>query len=349
MNHRLAELAEMLGGTLCGDGDVPICGVAAFEIAGPGEITFAGSPKFYKIWDQCRAGAVLVPKNAPENLSGNLVRVENPQLAFNRLVRVFYPKTPAWNGISPSAHIAGSAAIGTSSALAPFVTIGERVRIGERTVIHPHVCIGNDVIIGDDVEIFPNVTILDGTRIGHRVVLQAGTVIGSDGFGYVREGDEYHKIPHLGHVQIDDDVEIGSCNTIDRATFGKTWIQKGVKTDNLVHIAHNVTVGENSIIVAQVGISGSVRIGKNVILAGQAGVSGHLNIGDRAIVGPQAGIAASVEAGAVVSGSPEMPHSQWLRVQRTVPKLPEIAKRLAQLEKRFSALEPPQPTNPPPD
>jgi UDP-3-O-[3-hydroxymyristoyl] glucosamine N-acyltransferase len=349
MNHRLAELAEMLGATLCGDGETPISGVAAFEIAGPGEITFAGSPKFFKIWDQCRAGAVLVPQNAPENLPGNVLRVGNPQLAFNRLVRVFHPKTPAWSGISPRAHVAESAAIGASSAVGPFATVGQRVTIGKRTVIHSHVSIGNDVTIGDDVEIFPHVTILDGTRIGSRVVVQAGTVIGSDGFGYVREGDEYHKIPHLGHVRIDDDVEIGACNTIDRATFGKTWICRGVKTDNLVHIAHNVTIGENSIVVAQVGISGSVTIGKNVILAGQAGISGHLHIGDGAIVGPQAGIAASVEAGAVVSGSPEMPHSQWLRVQRTVPKLPELAKRIAQLEKRLAALETPNPTNPPPD
>ena len=333
----LGQIADMLQGDLQGDENRTIEGVAGFESAGPADITFAASPKFLKRWDRCQAAAVLVPRKAPKQLPGNLVRVDNPQLAFNRLVRVFHPRQPAWQGVHPMAFVAPDAVIGVDTAIGPFAVIGAGTTIGERCILHAHVAIGDRVTIGDDVEIFPNVSILDETRIGNRVVIQAGTVVGSDGFGYVREGDAYHKIPHIGYVQIDDDVEIGACNTIDRATLGRTWIQKGVRTDNLVHIAHNVTVGENTLLVAQVGISGSTTIGKNVILAGQAGVSGHLTIGDRAIVGPQAGIAQSVEPGTVVSGSPEMPHSQWLRVQRTLPKLPELAKRLSQLEKRLSA------------
>lgn len=333
----LGQIADMLQGDLQGDENRTIEGVAGFESAGPADITFAASPKFLKRWDRCQAAAVLVPRKAPKQLPGNLVRVDNPQLAFNRLVRVFHPRQPAWQGVHPMAFVAPDAVIGIDTAIGPFAVIGAGTTIGERCILHAHVAIGDRVTIGDDVEIFPNVSILDETRIGNRVVIQAGTVVGSDGFGYVREGDAYHKIPHIGYVQIDDDVEIGACNTIDRATLGRTWIQKGVRTDNLVHIAHNVTVGENTLLVAQVGISGSTTIGKNVILAGQAGVSGHLTIGDRAIVGPQAGIAQSVEPGTVVSGSPEMPHSQWLRVQRTLPKLPELAKRLSQLEKRLSA------------
>ncbi len=337
----LAQIADMLQGDLQGDANCTIEGVAGFEAAGPSDITFAASAKFLKQWDRCRAAAVLVPREAPKQLPGNLLRVDNPQLAFNRLVRVFHPRQPPWSGIHPRAFVAPDAVIGDGTAIGPFAVIGAGTTIGKRCILHAHVVIGARVTIGDDTEIFPNVSILDETRIGNRVVIQSGTVIGSDGFGYVREGDVYHKIPHIGYVQIDDDVEIGACNTIDRATFGRTWIQKGVRTDNLVHVAHNVIVGENTLLVAQVGISGSTTIGRNAILAGQAGVSGHLTIGDRAIVGPQAGIAQSVEPGAIVSGSPEMPHSQWLRVQRTLPKLPELAKRITQLEKRLSAAPPP--------
>ena len=189
------------------------------------------------------------------------------------------------------------------------------------------------------MEIFPNVTILERCRIGNRVTIQSGTVIGADGFGYTPDGSRYHKIPHLGIVQIDDDVEIGACNTIDRARFGRTWICRGVKTDNLVHVAHNVTVGEDTVLVAQVGISGSVTIGRHAILAGQAGVSGHLEIGDNAIIGPQAGIAKSISKGQIVSGSPEMPHRLWLRVQRIIPQLPEMKKKIAALEARLQTLK----------
>jgi UDP-3-O-[3-hydroxymyristoyl] glucosamine N-acyltransferase len=171
------------------------------------------------------------------------------------------------------------------------------------------------------------------------VIIHAGTVIGSDGFGFAPDGKKYYKIPHIGRVQIDDDVEIGAGNTIDRATFGKTWIKSGVKTDNLVHIAHNVTVGENSILVAQVGISGSVTIGKNAILAGQAGVVGHLNIGDNVTIGAQAGVAQSVSGDEIVSGSPAIPHRLWLRVQKILPRLPDLKKKLQEIEKRLDKIE----------
>jgi UDP-3-O-[3-hydroxymyristoyl] glucosamine N-acyltransferase len=201
------------------------------------------------------------------------------------------------------------------------------------------VVIEADVVLGDDVEIYPNVTIRERCRIGSRVTIHPGTVIGGDGFGFSPDGKRYHKIPHTGIVQIDDDVEIGALNAIDRGTFGRTWIQRGVKTDNLVHVAHNVTVGEDTLLVAQVGIAGSATIGRHAILAGQAGVTGHLTIGDNAVVGPQAGIARSVPEGEVVSGSPEMPHKQWLRVQRILPGLPEIKKQISELEKRISKVE----------
>jgi UDP-3-O-[3-hydroxymyristoyl] glucosamine N-acyltransferase len=183
------------------------------------------------------------------------------------------------------------------------------------------------------------VAVLERCRLGHRVTIQAGSVIGSDGFGFAPDGDIYHKIPHTGIVQIDDDVEIGAGNTIDRGTFGMTHIKKGVKTDNLVHIAHNVTVGENTILVAQVGISGSTTIGRHAVLAGQVGVAGHIHIGDHVMVGGQSGIAGDVPAGQIISGSPTMPHKTWLRVQRIIPRLPELRKKISALEKRLRNLE----------
>ena len=219
--------------------------------------------------------------------------------------------------------------------IAPSVVIEDNVRIGDRVTIRPHVYIGEGVILGDDVDIFPNVSILSGCEIGNRVLIHSGTVIGSDGFGFVPDGQRHVKIPQKGIVQIDDDVEIGANNTIDRATFGKTWIKQGVKTDNLVHIAHNVVVGENTLIVAQVGIAGSSTIGKNVILAGQAGISGHLSIGDHAMVGPQAGLVRSVPAGEIVSGSPQMPHKTWLRVHQITAASSRTEKEDNDFEKRL--------------
>jgi UDP-3-O-[3-hydroxymyristoyl] glucosamine N-acyltransferase len=189
------------------------------------------------------------------------------------------------------------------------------------------------------VIIYPNVTILERCKIGNRVIIHAGTVIGSDGYGFESDGQRYYKIPQLGIVQIDDDVEIGAGNTIDRAAFETTWIQSGVKTDNLVHIAHNVVVGENTVIVAQSGIAGSTTIGRNVILAARAAIGGHIDIGDRAVIGPKAGISQSVPGGTMLSGFPGIPHKLWLRVQRSFSKLPELFKQVADLEKRIRNIE----------
>ena len=228
---------------------------------------------------------------------------------------------------------------GADAAIGPLVVVGDDVSLGERCILQPGVVIGDDVIIGDDVHLHPNVTIRHGCRIGSRVVIQAGSVIGSDGFGYAPDGDRYHKIPHTGTVRIDDDVEIGAGNTIDRGTFGCTHIQHGVKTDNLVHIAHNVVVGPHSILVAQVGISGSATLGRHVVLAGQVGVTGHLHIGDYVMAGGKTGISKSVPDGQVISGAPELPHRLWLKVQRIIPRLPELRRKVAMLERRLKRLE----------
>lgn len=334
----LFEIAKRVGGQLEGDATRTISGAAPFETAAANEITFAAEAKFLKRIGKTEAGAVFVPMDC-RGSGADMIRVAHPQVAFSKVLRIFYPPQRPRAGISPWACIGTSFSCGEAPAIGAFVTIGDRVVIGHRLTLYPGTVIGDDVKIGDDVRIHPNVTIGSGSRIGNRVVIQAGTVIGSDGFGYAHDGSTYHKIIHRGIVQIDDDVEIGAGNTIDRATFGKTWIQRGVKTDNLVQIAHNVTVGQDSVIVAQVGISGSVTVGKHVILAGQAGISGHLSIGDNAIIGPQSGIAQSVPDGEVVSGSPEMPHRTWLRVQRILPGLPDLKKQLNQLQNRLAAIE----------
>jgi UDP-3-O-[3-hydroxymyristoyl] glucosamine N-acyltransferase len=338
MEMTLAQIASQVQGQIQGDGDKCITGVAPFETATSSDITFAGSHRFVKRLHETRAGAILVPHDTIEE-DARIIRVNNPQTAFSKVVRIFYPPIPSWSGISPDAHVGQDIQMGKDVAIAPFVVVQNHVTLGDRVTLHPHVVLGDHVVIGSDVEIFPNVTILNGARIGSRVAIHAGTVIGGDGFGYTPDDGVYHKIPHLGIVQIDDDVEIGAGNTIDRATYGKTWIQKGVKTDNLVHIAHNVTVGENTLLVAQVGISGSTTIGRQSILAGQVGVSGHITIGDRVTIGAQSGIAASVPDGVTISGSPEMPHKLWLRVQRIIPRLPEIKKKLSEMEKRMNSIE----------
>ena len=256
MEITLSSIADLVKGEISGDGNQKIRGAASFEDAKCDEITFAGQPKFLKKIDETEAGAILVPRRfqAPTK---NTVRVENPQIAFIQVLKLFYPVLKPDPGISQHASIGRSFKCGQDVSIAPFSVIGNKVTLGHRVVLHPNVVIGDNVKLGDDVRVFPNVTILERCIIGSRVTIHAGSVIGSDGFGFVPEGKRYIKIPHTGIVQIDDDVEIGANNAIDRATFGKTWIQSGVKTDNLVHIAHNVTVGENTLLVAQVGLSGS--------------------------------------------------------------------------------------------
>ncbi|MCK4727872.1 MAG: UDP-3-O-(3-hydroxymyristoyl)glucosamine N-acyltransferase, partial [Desulfobacterales bacterium] len=221
----------------------------------------------------------------------------------------------------------------------PGVFVGDDVTLGDRVTLCPGVVVGNGVAIGDDVFVHPNASILERCQIGSRVVIHAGSVIGSDGFGFASDGDRYHKIPQTGNVRIDDDVEIGACNTIDRATFGRTWIKRGVKTDNLVHIAHNVVVGEETVLVAQVGISGSVTIGTHSILAGQTGVAGHVTIGNRVTVGGGSGVTKSVPDGRIVSGFPAVDHRLWLKVSSIIPKLPDMKKKLRELEKRIEEME----------
>ncbi len=340
MKLSLSEIALAVEGELKGDGNRTVSDAAPFELAAEEHITWAEGKNFLKRLHESRAGAVIVPKQFPEqNASIPLIFAENPRLAFAKAKKLFHPPREPEAFISPKAHVGEDFICGEQVHISHFVSIGDRVRMGNRVRIHPSAVIEDEVHIGDDTEICANVTIRSRCIIGSRVIINAGTVIGSEGFGLVPEGETYVRIPQTGIVQIDDDAEIGALNTIDRATFAKTWIQKGVKTDNLVHIAHNVTVGENTILVAQVGIAGSSKIGKHVILAGQSAVSDHAEIGDYAVIGPCSGVAKSVPKGAVVSGAPDMPHKLWLKVQKIIPRLPDLKKKISELEKRIQKIE----------
>lgn len=334
----LADLASIVGGRVCGDGLKRIKSAAPFEAAGSDAITLARHPKYLHRIADTRAAAVIVPADF-DHPGLNLIQVDNPYAAFARIIAILHPPTRMAPGIHPSVITGDQFRHGADTAIGPLVVIGHNVSIGKRGCLHPGVVIGDNVTLGDDVHLHPNVTIMAGCRIGSRVVIQAGSVIGSDGFGYAPDGDRYLKIPHTGTVRIDDDVEIGAGNTIDRGTFGSTHIQHGVKTDNLVHIAHNVVVGAHSILVAQVGISGSATLGRHVVLAGQVGVTGHLHIGDYVMAGGKTGISKSVPDGQVIAGAPEMPHRLWLKVQRIIPRLPDLRRKVAMLERRLKRLE----------
>ncbi len=345
MNISVKEIAEKINAGIIGNEDKKICGVASFEDAVSNEITFASDIKFLKNLNDTKAGAVIIPRDYeilnPDSIpdSVSILLSENPKLHFFRMVSIFYTSEEPDKLISPMAHIGENFVPGSPVTISPGVTIGNNVVLGDGVYLMPGVYVGDNATIGDGTMIKPNVTIMERTVIGKRVIIHSGTVIGSDGFGFTPDHEKHEKIPHAGFVQIDDDVEIGACNTIDRGTFGRTMIEQGVKTDNLVHIAHNVSIGKNSLIVAQVGIAGSTKIGNNVILAGKAGISGHLKIGDNSIVGPGAGVASDVSSGEIVSGVPNMPHKLWLKVVSIIPRLPEIRKRLLSLEKRVKACE----------
>jgi len=346
MEVRLKQLAELVEGEIRGDAQRMITGVAGIREAGPKEITFLANPKYASDLANSQAGAVIVARAAQEDLVQSLeatgiaiVLVEDPYFAFSQIVKFFHAQPYRPLGISPLASIGKGVQLGKDLSIHPFVRVEDHVRIGDRVTLYPGTFVGEGSEIGEDCLIYPNVTIREKTQIGKRVILHSGTVIGSDGFGFATRGGKHHKILQVGTVVIEDDVELGANVTVDRAALGKTVIRRGTKVDNLVQIAHNVVVGEDCLIVAQAGISGSTELGHHVILAGQVGVVGHLKIGDGVRAGAQSGVAQDIDSGQTVSGSPTMPHRKWLRVQAALPELPEMIKRIRELEKKIEALE----------
>lgn len=334
----LGEIARSVGGEVVGEETLPIKGVGSLEAAGPGDISFFADSRYREAFHNTRASAVIVTRENPESPCSQVV-VANPALAYARVAGLFAPPVPRFPGVSSRAWIHRRAALGRDVSIYPWVYVGDGAEIGDEVALFPGVFVGERVRIGARSVIYPNVTILADCVLGTDVIVHPGTVIGSDGFGYVREGPRSVKIPQIGNVQIDDHVEIGANNCIDRAALGRTWIQRGVKTDNLVQIAHNVIIGEDTIVVAQAGISGSVRVGRGVIIGGQAGIADHLEIGEGAMVGSQAGVAKAVPPGQRVSGCPAVPHRIWLRNAGLSARLPELQGRLKRLEKRLAELE----------
>ena len=339
---KLSDLAAALGVELRGDGDIEITGVSGMEHAGPAQITFLANPKYAHKVRSTRAGAVLVSQPI-EGLAAAQIISSNPYLDHARALALFYqPPRPA-PGVHPLASIAPSATIGENASIGPFAVVGERVTIGRNAVLHPHAVVYEGASIGDDFCAHSHAVVREFCRIGNRVTLQNGVVVGGDGFGFAKRADGTHaKIVQSGVTVIEDDVEIQSLTSVDRASMGETRVRRGAKIDSLVQIGHSCVVGEDNIICAQTGLAGSSVLEKNVLLAGQVGVSGHLTIHDNAVVYAQSGIGGDVAAGAVVSGSPAFEAREWLRAITAFPKLPEILKRMRQLEHRLAELEGPQ-------
>jgi UDP-3-O-[3-hydroxymyristoyl] glucosamine N-acyltransferase len=334
----LKELAEYLGGELLGSGDVRITGVAGLDDAQECHISFLANQKYAAKVATTKAGAVLLPPGA-ESFGRNAVILANPYLGFAKLVTLFYVRPPQVKGVMPGAYVGIGGGMGADVTVYPGAFVGDGVKLGNRVTLFPGVAVYDGAEIGDDTVLHANVSIRERCRVGSRVIIHNGTVVGSDGFGYAPDGTGHYKIPQVGVVIIEDDVEIGANTTIDRAALGATIIRRGSKIDNLVQIAHNCIVGEHCIIVSQVGVSGSTKLGDFVTLGGQVGVAGHLEIGSRAMIGAKSGVHGNIPSGQVFSGIPALPHKQWLRTAMALPKVPELRRTVLDLEKRLKELE----------
>ena len=333
------ELARLLSCSFEGDGGIEIRGVSSLEKAQKGDLVFLAHRKYLSLLERSKASAVII--SAEERYDRiPVIKSENPHISFIKAVEIFYKPYCPEPGIHPSALVSPSAKIGKDVSIGPFALIGDDAEIGDKTVIFPFVAIYPLVKIGKETVIHSHVSIREEVKIGSRVIIHNGAVIGSDGFGYLQDKDRSHiKIPQVGTVIIEDDVEVGANTAIDRAALGETIIKKGTKIDNLVQVAHNVEVGPHSILAGQVGISGSTKIGKNVIMGGQVGVADHVKIGDNVIVAAQSGITKDVPANSIVAGSPHMNIMDWRKTRALLPQLYDLVKDIKRLKKKVEELE----------
>jgi UDP-3-O-[3-hydroxymyristoyl] glucosamine N-acyltransferase len=330
----LREVAQRLGCALRGDGGVEVRRVAGIESAGPGDLSFVANPKYLAHLRTTRASAVIVAPQVETTLPSLLS--DNPYLAFARAVALLHPEPRPAPGVDLSARVDPTASLGEGVHVGALAVVGARAKVGARSVLHPHVVLYPDAEIGEDCRLHSGVHVREGCRLGHRVVVQNGAVIGSDGFGFAKDASgRYEKIPQRGVVVVEDDVEIGALTAIDRAALGETRVGRGSKLDNLVQVGHSVTIGEDSVLAGQVGIAGSSVIGSRVTLAGQVGVAGHLTIGDDVVASAQTGIPSDVAKGAFVSGYPAIDNRAWLKASAVFARLPELLKRVRQLERRL--------------
>jgi UDP-3-O-[3-hydroxymyristoyl] glucosamine N-acyltransferase len=326
-------VAELVGGRLLGDGSVRISGIRPLDRAAPDMLSFATSSRYAADLRQSEAGVVLVPEDLAHGPGGPGTRivVPDPYSAIVRVIRELFPDKPPRPGVDPTARIGAGSRLGAQVSIGPYVVIGEGVRLGDRVRLAEHVSLGDGVLIGDDAVLGPGVVCYSGVRLGARVVIKAGGVIGGDGFGYLSGGSGHARIPHVGGCILEDDVEVGSNTCIDRGSIDDTFIGRGTKLDNLVQVGHNVRIGERCLIMAGVGIAGSTRIGNDAILAGHVGVTDHLAIGDRARIAAKSAIFGDVPAGASFSGHPARPHRQFLRAQAAMYRLAPIVDELERL------------------
>jgi UDP-3-O-[3-hydroxymyristoyl] glucosamine N-acyltransferase len=336
MPFTAAEIASQLQGEVRGDASVVLSGFAPADGARPGDLTFAENESYFQRAEQSAASAILVAGDFTSSKKV-LIRVANARIAFAKVLPLFFPERTFPAGAHPTAIIAPSAKIDPTAHVGPYCVVGERVQLGARAVLQGGNHVGANSQIGEDTNIFPNVTIYPQTQIGRRVRVHAGTVIGSDGFGYVQDQGVHRKVPQIGSVIIGDDVEIGANVTIDRGALGPTTIGKGTKIDNLVQVAHNVTIGDYSLLIAQVGIAGSTKLGNYVILGGQVGIAGHLKIGNRAIVMAQAGVMRDIPDGDKVIGTPAYSDRIAKRQMIAVQQLPDLIRRVRALERKLGA------------
>ena len=334
---KLKDLAHILGAELAGSGDIDIHAAAGIRDAGEGQITYLVGKNYLKDLKNSRASVALVPLDTPE-MHLPLLRVRNPRLAFARVLELFHNKPYQATGVSDKAAIGANVTIGSECSIQPFAVVADNARIGNRVTLYPGVYVGKGSIVDDDSVVYSNVSIGHSIVVGKRVIIHGGTVLGSDGFAFVTDNGTHHKIPQVGGVIIEDDVEIGGNCTIDRATLGNTIIKKGTKLDNQVHVAHNVTIGEHCLIAGQVGIAGSSTLGDYVVLGGQVGVADHTVVGDQVMAGGHSAITQDVKAGQVIAGYYTMPIRDWLKVQAILPKLPDLKKLVSKLEKQVSEL-----------
>lgn len=334
----LAVLADLVGGCVSGDPSTFVSGVAPLESAGPTHISFLANPKRLDRLVNCRAAAIIVPPALDGAIDTPLLLTENPYLAFAKILTFFEVPAHVGRGVMPGANVHPDAVLGQNVTVSPGCVIAAGARIGRGSHLHPNVVVYADAVVGEDCVLHANVTVRERCLLGNRVILQPGAVVGSDGFGFAPDGEGYFKIPQVGHVVIEDDVEIGSCSCIDRATMGVTRIGRGTKIDNLVQIAHNVQVGEDCIMVSQVGVAGSTRIGRHCTFGGQSAMTGHVTIGDNVTVAGRSGVTNDIASNQSVAGLPVMPHRDWLKNTMAMQHLPEMRRELKQLKRQIDEL-----------
>lgn len=335
----LAVLAELVGGSVSGDPSISVSGIEPLDTAGPKHLSFLANTKYQDKLRDCNAAAVIVHPSLEGLTKTPLILATNPYLAFSKILAYFHQKPTEHKGIMPGAFVDKDTDIDPDATISPGCSIGQGAKVGKGSWLHPNVVLGKDVVVGKNCILYENVTVRDQCVLGNRVIIHPGAVIGADGFGFAPDGEQYFKIPQVGHVVIEDDVEIGACTCIDRGTLSETRIARGCKIDNLVQIGHNVYVGEDTIIVSQVGISGSTRIGKHCTFGGQAATAGHISVGDNVTIAARGGVSRNVKSDQVLAGLPAMPHRDWLKMTMSMTHIAEMRQELRRLKNQVAELK----------